>query len=128
MREEVTNWWRQAKRDFQTAEHCRASGDYYAAVFFCQQAVEKSLKSLFMLQKKTSPGPTHSLLFLAREVALPVKFLPFVKELTPEFVVTRYPDVVGETPYELYDDTIAERFIRETEVLLQWVDEQMSRP
>jgi HEPN domain-containing protein len=128
MREEVSNWWKQAKRDFQTAKNCRTSGDFYAAVFFCQQAVEKGMKALYMLRKETSPGPTHSLLFLAREVDIPKDFLLFVKELTPEFVITRYPDVVGETPYELYDDTIAEGFIGETEVLLQWLEDQMSRP
>ena len=128
MREEISNWWKQAKRDLQTARNCRVSGDYYAAVFFCQQAVEKGLKSLYMLQKETSPGPTHSLLFLARAVNIPPKFLPFVKELTPEFVITRYPDVVGETPYELYDETIADRFLSDTEVLLQWLEARMSEP
>lgn len=91
MREEVSNWWKQAKRDFQTAKNCRNSGDYYASVFFCQQAIEKGLKSLYILRKGTSPGTTHSLIFLAKEV-------------------------------------IAGRFISETEVILRWLEEQMSRP
>ena len=128
MREEISNWWKQAKRDFQTAKNSRTSGDYYASVFFCQQAVEKGLKSLYILRKGTSPGATHSLIFLAREVNVPEKYLPFVKELTPEFVITRYPDVVGETPYELYDAARADKFIGETEVFLRWLEDQMSRP
>jgi HEPN domain-containing protein len=55
MRKEIENWWKQAKRDLITAEHCKDSGDYYACAFFCQQSIEKGLKALFLLKNKTNP-------------------------------------------------------------------------
>jgi HEPN domain-containing protein len=127
MRKEIERWWEQAKRDFQTAKNCMKSKDFYASVFFCHQTVEKGLRALYLLQKSASPGTTHSLLYLAKETNIPQKFLPFLKELTPEFVITRYPDVAGETPYELYDKKIAKKFIKETEAILKWLEELMSK-
>lgn len=127
MREEILNWWKQAKKDFETAKHNKESGDHYAAVFFCQQAVEKGLKTLFIIKKGVSSGPTHSLLFLAKECGLPNSFFTFLKELTPEFVATRYPDIVEEAPFELYDEHISSKFIKETEVLMKWLENQIEK-
>lgn len=52
MREEINNWWKQALADLRSAGNSIKSGDYYLAVFCCQQAVEKALKALCMLLKK----------------------------------------------------------------------------
>lgn len=127
MRKEIENWWKQARKDFDTAKHNKENGDHYAAVFFCQQAVEKALKALFMIEKGISSGPTHSLIFLAKECNVPKDFFSFLKELAPEFVATRYPDMVDEAPFELYDETISNRFVKETEVLMKWLESQMKR-
>jgi len=127
MREEVTNWWEQAKRDLVTARNSDKSGDYYAAVFFCQQAAEKGLKALYILKLRESPGTTHSLVYLADKLKIPKNFFQLLKELTPEFVTTRYPDVVGEVPYKLYDEELAQEFIKGTEELIKWIESQMPR-
>jgi len=127
MREEILNWWKQSKKDFETAKHNRDSGDHYAAVFFCQQAVEKGLKALFMLKKGISSGHTHSLIFLANECGAPKNLFTFLKELTPEFVATRYPDIVEEAPFELYDENISYKFIKDTEVFIKWLENQIEK-
>jgi len=44
MRREIINWIRQANRDFEVAVKNFEIGEYYSAVFWCQQAIEKGLK------------------------------------------------------------------------------------
>lgn len=125
LRPETDAWWRQAQRDLETARHLVETGDYYAAVFFCQQAAEKGLKALRVERDRRLPEPTHTLLTLARGLDVPKEHLSFLRELTPEFVTTRYPDAANGVPYELYDDTIATRFLRQTEEFFRWLEHQM---
>jgi HEPN domain-containing protein len=128
MRKEIANWWNQAQRDLLTAKNCCKSGDYYASVFFCHQAVEKGLKFYFMLCKKKTSIPTHSLIFMAQETKIPEKFKSFLRKLTPEYITTRYPNAVHDTPYSLYDQNIAEEFLSGSEEILEWIENQISKP
>jgi HEPN domain-containing protein len=48
MRQEVKNWWEQAKNDFEKAEVLYQSGHYDGVAFYSQQAVEKALKSIYL--------------------------------------------------------------------------------
>lgn len=52
MKESVKRWWEQANADVKTAKHSHAAGDYYAAAFWAQQAVEKGLKALMLHKGK----------------------------------------------------------------------------
>lgn len=127
MRKDAENWWKQALEDFDTARVNFENKKYYAAVFFCQQAIEKGLKSLFIIKKKKPPGVTHSLIYLAKEVGVPKKFFSPLKKITPEFVTTRYPDVVGEVPAKLYDEVIAKEFLKESKKVIRWLKNQISK-
>lgn len=51
MRLEILRFWEQAQEDLETARYNSAGGKFYAAAFFCQQAVEKALKALYMHQE-----------------------------------------------------------------------------
>lgn len=125
MRKEVEQWWKQAKRDLITAKNCKNSGDYYACAFFCQQSVEKALKALYIEKKRASPSATHSLIYYAAEVNAPSKFFTFLRQLTPEFVTTRYPDAAYGVPYELYDETIAGEILEKSEEVVRWIASQI---
>jgi len=57
MRAEIEVWWKQAKADLQTAEVNLHQERHYAAVFFCQQAVEKALKTLVLKRKRNPQAP-----------------------------------------------------------------------
>jgi HEPN domain-containing protein len=128
VRVESEAWWLQALRDLETARHCRSSGDHYAAAFFCQQAAEKGLKALYIEKRRESPGPTHSLVRLGRDVGVSGGDLTFLRELTPEYVTTRYPDAANGVPFENYDDAIAARLIEGTDRLLRWIDSRIPKP
>jgi HEPN domain-containing protein len=63
MREEVSNWWKQALKNLESASKNLEINEYYVTAFLSQQATEKVLKALYIHTIKESPGPTHSLLF-----------------------------------------------------------------
>lgn len=121
MRAEVLRFWEQAQEDLDTARYNRAGGKLYAAAFFCQQAAEKALKALYMHQTKEPPPSTHSLVALARFVQAPQSFRRFLKELTTEYVVSRYPNATDEVPARLYDEETVDEYIAKTQEVLEWV-------
>jgi HEPN domain-containing protein len=127
VRRDVRLWWEQAKHDLGTAEHNLAGGRYDAAIFYCEQAVEKALKALTIHTKRLSPGPTHSLIALGRLCRVPKTFSTFLRTLTSEYFLSRYPDAAGEVPYTLYDGTEARDYLRTSKELLQWVAKQLPR-
>lgn len=127
MREEVKNWWKQAERDFLSAKKNLSIEEFHLTVFLCQQSVEKGLKALFIHVKKHYFDPTHSLIYLGKEVEIPDRFLSFLRTLNPEFVTTRYPDAAFGVPYEMYDDKIAQRFLTDTEEVLNWIRSQLKK-
>ena len=127
IRRDVRLWWEQAKHDLGTAEYNLAGARHDAAIFFCQQAVEKALKALAIHTKKQSPGPTHSLVTLGRVCGVPKKFSRFLRTLTSEYFLSRYPDAAGDVPYTLYDGTEAREYLNTSKELLQWVAKQLPK-
>ncbi len=124
MREEVTNWFRQAEADLRSARNSREAGDYYMSVFASQQTVEKALKALSLFKLKAYPRG-HSIIFLAQEVGVPEEMMSGIRDLNPEYMSTRYPDIAVGVPAELYDDKIAVRHFRTAQEVLGWVREQI---
>ena len=59
MRPDTESWLRQARHDLQVAEKNLSLQLYDVVLVYCQQAVEKALKSLFIEQsgKATAPHP-----------------------------------------------------------------------
>lgn len=127
MRKDVEDWWKQSKRDLVTARNCKKSGDFYACAFFCQQAIEKGLKALYILKNRTTSGKTHSLIFLALETDTPPHYHSFLRRLAPEFVTTRYPDASYGTPYEIYDEEIATELLEKSQEVMDWLKSQMKK-
>ena len=127
MREEAEQWWDQAIHDQETADYLLSGGRLDAASFFYQQAVEKALKAVYIHTKRESPGPTHSLTRLARECGLPDRFLAFLRRLTSEYYLSRYPDAVGDVSFETYDTDDLKETSRASHEVLQWLEQQISK-
>ncbi len=124
MREEIRNWWVQAKADLKSAENLLNSEDYYACSFFCQQAVEKGLKALHLLKKRKIPS-THSLVFLSKEIGIPSDFKTSILKLNPEYITTRYPDAANGAPVEIYNGEIAKEHLDGAKKVLEWLEKQI---
>ncbi len=127
MRPETKNWWAQAEDDFDSAQKNLGIQKYHLVVFLCQQAVEKGLKAVYIHTKGQSPGTTHSLIFWASEIHLPKAYFTFLRELTPQFVNTRYPDAAYGLPKDLYDETIATEYIQKTKEIMTWLQSQINK-
>jgi HEPN domain-containing protein len=125
MREEIKNWWEQAKHDLRVSEY-NLNGDMLdAAAFYCQQSIEKALKAYILFSKKESPGPIHSLVKLGRIAGLPHKFNTFLKKLSPEYYTSRYPDAVEDVPYTIYESAEVKGLISNAQELIKWLSTQM---
>ena len=124
MREEVTNWFKQGQADLRSAQNSKRSFDFYMSVFASQQAVEKALKALCLYKLREFPKG-HSIIHLARKVDAPEHMLSGIRDLNPEYLSTRYPDMAAGVPAELYDENIAARHLKTAEQVLEWVSKQI---
>ncbi|HUV67874.1 MAG TPA: HEPN domain-containing protein [Sedimentisphaerales bacterium] len=124
MREEVTNWFKQGEADFRSAQNSKKSFDFHMSVFASQQAVEKALKALCLHRLREFPKG-HSIIHLARKVDAPEHMLSGIRDLNPEYLSTRYPDMAAGIPAELYDENIAARHLKTAEQVIEWVRQQI---
>jgi HEPN domain-containing protein len=125
MRKEIKNLLMQSKADLRTAENSLNSEDYYASVFWCQQAIEKSLKGYIILKNKETPLHIHSLIKLGKLAKIPKKYESILKDISPEYYLTRYPDVSEDVPYELYDKNDAQTKLKNAKEILKWINAQI---
>jgi HEPN domain-containing protein len=127
MRSEINRWFLQSKEEFETAKASYQAKKWFAVAFWCQQAVEKALKAMYMVKKKKSPGTTHSLTFLGRELNLPQKYQNFLRELTKEYYMSRYPDASEDVPFKLYSEQEVEKYLKECEELISWLESAIKK-
>jgi HEPN domain-containing protein len=128
VRDEVKVWWEQARADLKTAEASLNADRFYASVFFCQQAVEKALKAYFLKRQRdpqSSEMFSHSLIHLAKVCRLPERFHSFLRDLTSEYVNTRYPSAAEEPPEVLYDRKIALATLKSAKQVVEWINKRM---
>jgi HEPN domain-containing protein len=123
LREEVKNWLEQAREDYRSAEYNHNGRKYYVAAFLCQQSVEKALKALALAKLKEIPR-SHSIVYLSKMVKVPPKMLSGIRNLNSEYMTTRYPDIAGGIPAEMYDKKIVSGYLTTAKEVLQWVEEQ----
>jgi HEPN domain-containing protein len=111
--------WAQARADYATASLLREAGTYYAAVFFAQQAAEKSLKAV----SREAFGRTqrgHNLIAIADALQAPLHIMNCAAELNADYFAALYPEAAGGAPCRLYDQASATRHLQCAEAILQW--------
>lgn len=95
MKKEVKNWLEQAEHDIEVAEYNLNGNMLDAAAFYSQQAVEKALKSLYIL-KFEELWKVHDLVRIAKRIQAPTKIVELCAKITPAYSTARYPDVGKE--------------------------------
>jgi len=126
-RPEVERWMLQAEEELDAAKVSLNAGKLFAAAFWSQQATEKALKAAYIHSKKESPGPTHSLTFLGRELKIPEEYYGILRDLTKEYYMSRYPDASEDVPYKTYSREDAEKYVRDCERLMKWAKQRMQK-
>ncbi|MEK6873666.1 MAG: HEPN domain-containing protein [Nanoarchaeota archaeon] len=125
MREEIKRWFDQSDNDFDGANYNFNGGKFYIAAFFCQQAVEKALKALFLYENKGAVPQSHSLVYLAKNTSIPEKYFSFLRELTPKFIDTRYPDASVDLPSNIYDEENTKEILDKSKEVLIWIKKKI---
>jgi len=125
--EDVKNWLEFAKYDLKSAKWQMKGKIYTSACYACQQAAEKSLKSLILSYGKVIPK-VHSLDRLISELKkLKIKTSEIEKEaqeLDKYYITTRYPGQYGG-PEGLYDKVDAQLSIASAEKILNFVRQKI---
>jgi len=98
MEKDILPWLHYAESDLASAEMLRRGGEYLNALFHLQQAVEKTLKALFIKQNSAMPPRLHDLHKLAEKCSLTLsreqKLL--LDDLTRSYTGSRYPETWGQ--------------------------------
>ncbi len=124
MREETSNWWKQAQKDLAAAKRSVISKDYEWAAFQANQAAEKSLKALFLEKKKQSVA-SHNLAHIGNMVKAPQEIVEALQDLNAEYTVARYPDAANAAPFEIYSEVKAQQKVKHAEAVLKWTQPQL---
>ncbi len=121
MRKEVGNWLKQANKDLEVAEKNIKIEEYYSAVFWCQQAVEKGLKAVYILKHNTLPPKIHDLVEICRLVKAPDNIVLLSGKIVTAYIFSRYPGAAPEMPEDYYDKGKAEEHVKIAKEVLEWV-------
>jgi HEPN domain-containing protein len=124
---EIEIWYRVAANDLVTARYLHEGARYATAIFWCQQAVEKALKSLYMLERDQMHPLTHSLLKLADATSFPRDKFDFLRELATKYTETRYPVFPIEPPSEMYDAPYSLSILQQSEECLKWIRDRLQQ-
>ncbi|OGB89422.1 hypothetical protein A2625_07900 [candidate division WOR-1 bacterium RIFCSPHIGHO2_01_FULL_53_15] len=124
-KEELSKWINQADHDLEMAKKVVKDGGYDTCAFLCQQAVEKYLKALYIHINKTNPPKTHYLDELAKGLSCPDNILDIARELSSDYMISRYPDAATVAPYEEYTESDALSKISKAEKAIAWIKSEL---
>jgi HEPN domain-containing protein len=94
-------WEDIADYDLETAQSMLNTGRYLYVAFMCQQAVEKLVKGLFVLNSEEEPPKVHNIYFIFKKINWNIKqkefeeninkYKPFMVRLVSYYIAGRYP-------------------------------------
>ena len=114
-------WLHKAESDRDTAKYLLAGRKYGDCSFYCQQAVEKLLKAMIVLQINQRPPYTHDLLTLAKKITsleLDEAIINALGKLDGYYAGSRYPlDTVDPAAFV---ESLANEAIQAMEEVFAW--------
>lgn len=122
MEPDVKNWLDIAEYDITTADAMYKSGRYLYVLFMCQQAVEKTLKGLYVHDSGQFPPRTHNLEALVElcKLEMDSSLVELVQSLTAYYIQTRYPEDIVKLGREISKET-AFKYLADSKELLTWL-------
>lgn len=126
MRPEVLTWLRQSRADLCVARAMLNGDHFFAAAFYCHQAVEKALKGTFIHLNRAMPPKTHDLVYLGRALSIPEEVMSDLRLLNPEYTISRYPDAANGLPADNYDRRKADMLMASAQRAFEWVDSALT--
>jgi len=77
------------------------------------------------LKKKRRVAFTHDLVELAEELGAPEDVSHAAAELSPDYIMTRYPDAANAVPAKLYNASSAEVHLNLSREVIWWVKKEL---
>lgn len=118
MKDETENWLESAVEDLNTARYNLEGNKNSAAMFFCQQAIEKCLKAID-IEEQGQYTYSHDLVELAAGKQLEERFMNVLADLTAAYTGIRYPDK-PDTKIENPEETLSI-----VEEVVEWTKKQL---
>jgi len=125
MREETKNWIEQAEADFINAKDSLDNGKYYLSAFLSQQAAEKIVKAAILEIVKKTPPKTHDIELLCRELKAEENVIKAARNLTPAFILSRYPDIIKIPPVRFYSKEISTEIYKSAKEVFLWARKKL---
>ncbi len=121
-KEKVDYWLDIADYDLQTAKAMLTSGRYLYVVFMCQQAMEKTIKALYIQLFDTEPPRSHNLAFLFDKLGKVIspETVAFFNTLSAHYLNNRYPEYTHKLSSSL-DEQRAQDALQNTEETYVWL-------
>lgn len=124
MKEEVKRWFSLAKDDLNSAQVNFNNNQHYVCVFLCQQSVEKALKSS-LIKKTGKLLRIHDLVVLGEKINLPKNILKKCDKLNGVYLDTRYGDLGGRLPSEIFNKSIASDLLNTAKEVVIWLEKNI---
>jgi HEPN domain-containing protein len=124
MRKESQMLWAQGLEDIDTADKLIGVKKFYASVFYSEQAAEKVLKALYIEKKKRALF-THDLTELAEQLNAPEEIQEAAAELSPDYVISRYPNAANAVPARIYTKKSADLHLKCGMDVIEWVKKEL---
>ena len=125
----VKKWIEISDYDFETGRAMFKSRRYLYVAFMCQQAVEKIIKALIVLNQDEYPPKIHKVESLALKANLGDELneeqKDFLSELSFFYLNNRYPDFKTELN-KLISKKKAQELLDKTENFLKWVKSKLN--
>lgn len=125
MRKEAENWLKQAESDLKNADLLFRQHAYDLVAFLSHQVAEKALKAYLYETKKEIPIKTHNLKEYADLAECPIDISTCLRDLTPHYIVSRYPDASGGVPAEIYTENTAKELLGKSKKVFDWVKHKL---
>jgi len=123
---DILPWLHYAESDLASAEMLRQGGECLNALFHLQQAVEKTLKALFIKQNSAMPPRLHDLHKLAEKCGLTLsreqKLL--LDDLTRSYTGSRYPETWGQRQDDITPEEV-DQLTTITKEFLTWLKQRL---
>ena len=120
MKKEFMGWIEKSRSDLESARNGLESDDLGWATFQIQQVIEKALKSV-LIKKEKRLIKNHDIIYLGNLLDLPKDYLDYCKEISPFYVVNRYPDI---PEINLTRENV-EKYFSWAQEILEWCEKQI---
>ncbi|OGL65420.1 hypothetical protein A3B21_01775 [Candidatus Uhrbacteria bacterium RIFCSPLOWO2_01_FULL_47_24] len=129
MKDITKKWVEFARADLDAAEvqmqyGAKRGSAYQVVVFHCHQSIEKILKA-HLVEQDLEVKKIHDLTALrtATKLEIPEKFVQFIDELQPHYLIPRYPDLPFAPKFSFtYNRKNAEDILNKTKELFIWIE------